>query len=256
MAENVSSSPPVVLSTHNICKRFGQLQACMNVSLDLHEGEIHALIGPNGAGKSTLIKQIAGSLQPDSGQVCFRSKDVTALGTPARARLGLARTFQVSALALEDTVLQNTLLGCLGAQGSSFNMFRSIMQSRHLRNAAELALQRVGLAEHAGRLTTELSHGQRRQLEIAIALTLAPAAFVMDEPMAGLGTQGSSVLVKFLRQLKHEAPILMVEHDMDAVFALADRVSVLVYGEIIASGTVDDIRNNTDVKRAYLGDES
>ena len=115
MAENVSSSPSVVLSTHNICKRFGQLQACMNVSLDLHEGEIHALIGPNGAGKSTLIKQIAGSLQPDSGQVCFRSKDVTALGTPARARLGLARTFQVSALALEDTVLQNTLLGCLGA---------------------------------------------------------------------------------------------------------------------------------------------
>ena len=245
-----------VLSTNNICKKFDQLPASVNVSLDLYHGEIHALIGPNGAGKSTLIKQIAGSLQPDSGQIWFKGQNVTALATPARARLGLARTFQVSALALEDTVLQNVMLGCLGAHGATFNMFKPVMQVRHIRVDAQTALQRVGLAANANQRAAELSHGQRRQLEIAIALTLKPSAFVMDEPMAGLGTQGSSMLVKFLETLKHEAPILMVEHDMDAVFALADRVSVLVYGEIIASGTVDQIRNNTDVIRAYLGEEA
>ena len=255
MVDNSPDSQVNVLSTDNICKKFDQLPASVNVSLDLYQGEIHALIGPNGAGKSTLIKQIAGSLQPDSGQIWFKGQDVTALATPARARLGLARTFQVSALALEDTVLQNVMLGCLGAHGATFHMFKPVMQARHMRADAQTALQRVGLADYGNKRAAELSHGQRRQLEIAIALSLKPSAFVMDEPMAGLGTQGSSVLVKFLDTLKHEAPILMVEHDMDAVFALADRVSVLVYGEIIASGSVAEIRNNTDVKRAYLGDE-
>lgn len=245
-----------VLATVDVCKRFGRLQASANISLELHAGEIHALIGPNGAGKSTLIKQIAGALKPDSGQVYLNGVDVTGLGTPARARAGLGRTFQVSALAMEDTVLQNAVLGCLGAKSASLRMFDNVMRPGPLRAQAQHALERVGLAEHAHKLTSEISHGQRRQLEIAVALTLNPKAFVMDEPMAGLGVQGSSALIGLLDRLRSQAPILLVEHDMDAVFALADRISVLVYGEIIASGTVDEIRQDAAVKRAYLGDEA
>ena len=244
-----------VLNTVEVCKRFGNLQASVNINLELRAGEIHALIGPNGAGKSTLIKQIAGGLKPDSGQISLNGVDVTRLGTAARAKAGLGRTFQVSALAMEDTVLQNAVLGCLGAQSGSLRLFDSIMRPGALRTQANEALERVGLAEHAHKRTSEISHGQRRQLEIAVALTLHPKAFVMDEPMAGLGVQGSSALIDLLGGLRHEAPILLVEHDMDAVFALADRISVLVYGEIIASGTVDEIRQDAAVKRAYLGDE-
>lgn len=244
-----------VLRTVELNKHFNQIAATVNLSLELREGEIHALIGPNGAGKSTLIKQIAGSLAPDSGRVFFAGDDVTGLSTASRARLGLARTFQVSALALEDTVLQNAMLGSVGAQAGTYSMFRSVLQSGEHRERAVLALQRVGLYENATKRTAELSHGQRRQLEIAVALTLKPKAFVMDEPMAGLGSNGSAELITLLDKLRHEAPVLMVEHDMDAVFALADRVSVLVYGEIIATGSVDEIRNDPAVKRAYLGDE-
>ena len=246
----------LVLRTVGLCKHFNQIAASVNISLELRAGEIHALIGPNGAGKSTLIKQIAGSLAPDSGKVFFAGQDVTALSTAARARLGLARTFQVSALALEDTVLQNAILGSVGAQAGTYSLFRSVLRSAEHRERAKSALRRVGLHEHASTRTAELSHGQRRQLEIAVALTLKPKAFIMDEPMAGMGTNGSSALITLLDKLRHEAPVLMVEHDMDAVFALADRVSVLVYGEIIATGSVDEIRHDPAVKQAYLGDAS
>lgn len=245
----------VVLSVRGLCKSFGALKASDNVSLDLVPGEIHALIGPNGAGKSTLIKQIAGGLRPDSGQVEFLGRDVTALTTVQRARMGLARTFQISSLAMEDSVLQNAMLGALGAQGKPFRFFRPVLKDKALRDIAETALARVNLLDHATARTSELSHGQRRQLEVAVALTLKPKAFIMDEPMAGLGTSGSLSLTRFLDELRHEAPILLIEHDMDAVFALADRISVLVYGKIIATGTVDEIRAHPEVRRAYLGDE-
>ncbi|MGR3507511.1 MAG: ABC transporter ATP-binding protein [Paracoccaceae bacterium] len=245
----------IVLQTNGISKSFGALKASDNISLDLRAGEIHALIGPNGAGKSTLIKQIAGNMQPDNGTVQFLGRDVTALDTVARARLGLGRTFQISALAMEFTVLQNAVLGALGERGGVFRFFRPVMKDRALLERAREALKRVGLQDHAATRTAELSHGQRRQLEVAVALTLKPKAILMDEPMAGLGAGGSKRLTGFLDGLRAEAPILLVEHDMDAVFALADRISVLVYGQVIATGTAAEIRSNAEVRRAYLGEE-
>lgn len=244
-----------ILSVQGLSKSFGALQASNNISLDLKVGEIHALIGPNGAGKSTLIKQISGELKADAGRVVFDGQDVTQLSAVKRARLGLGRTFQISSLAMEDTVLQNVVLGALGARGQVFRLFKPALRDTALLATAEAALQRVGLAESANTRTASLSHGQRRQLEVAVALTLQPKAFVMDEPMAGLGGGGSKRLTDFLAELKHEAPILLVEHDMDAVFALADRISVLVYGELIATGSVDEIRANAAVRAAYLGEE-
>ncbi|WP_291730506.1 ABC transporter ATP-binding protein [Leisingera sp. F5] len=244
-----------VLRAKGLNKSFGALQASRDVSLDLRAGEIHALIGPNGAGKSTLIKQIAGNLAPDSGAVELLGRDVTALNTVARARMGLGRTFQISALAMDYTVLQNAVLGALGGRGRPFRFFRNVMKDPELLEQAGDALERVGLTEDAQRRTADLSHGQRRQLEVAVALTLQPRLFLMDEPMAGLGSAGSKALTGFLDGLRQEAPILLVEHDMDAVFALADRISVLVYGQIIATGTADDIRANAEVRRAYLGEE-
>lgn len=245
-----------VLETRNLTKSFGALKASDGVSLDLRPGEIHALIGPNGAGKTTLIAQICGGLRPDSGSVHLLGRDVTALSTRARARAGLGRTFQISALAMEDTVLQNAVLGAVGALGSPWRFFAAALGEPALRDRAEAALERVGLMDHAGTRAAELSHGQRRQLEVAVALTLEPRAFVMDEPMAGLGAEGSKRLTGFLDGLRSEAPILLVEHDMDAVFALADRISVLVYGQVIATGTVDDIRADRRVREAYLGEEA
>lgn len=245
----------VILSTHGICKSFGALEASQDISLDLRAGEIHALIGPNGAGKSTVIKQIAGNMRPDAGQVRFLGRDVTALDTAARARLGLGRTFQISALAMEHTVLQNAILGALGARGNVFRFFGNVLKDKELRLAAQHALTRVGLLDLSHTLVGELSHGQRRLLEIAVALSLEPKAFLMDEPMAGLGAEGSAQMTAFLDRLRSEAPILLIEHDMDAVFTLADRISVLVSGRVIATGTVLEIRNNPEVIMAYLGEE-
>ena len=242
-----------VIETRGLCKRFGALEASRDVTLDLRAGEIHAVIGPNGAGKSTLISQICGVVKPDSGQVLLAGRDVTGWDVAARARAGIARTFQISALAMEDTVLQNALLGVFGASGRRLGLFRPALGHADLRDRALAALQRTGLAEHAAMRTGDLSHGERRKLEIAIALTLAPKAFVMDEPMAGLGLEGSREITALLDGLRAEAPVLLVEHDMDAVFALADRISVLVYGAIIATGTVSEIRANPEVRAAYLG---
>lgn len=244
-----------ILATRNLRKRFGALTATDDVSIDLHAGEIHAVIGPNGAGKSTLIQQICGGLTPDSGSVHLMGQDISALNTQARAKAGLGRTFQISELAMEDTVLENALLGALGAAGSPWRFWRPVQSIADLRETAEAALRRVGLIDVAGMRCADLSHGQRRQLEVAVALTLQPKAFVMDEPMAGLGAEGSKTMTGFLDGLRAEAPILLVEHDMDAVFALADRISVLVYGKIIESGTVADIRNSAVVREAYLGEE-
>ncbi|MBU3259286.1 ABC transporter ATP-binding protein [Roseovarius sp. PS-C2] len=244
-----------VLDIRGLNKSFGALRASQDIDLTLHPGEIHALIGPNGAGKSTLIQQIAGGLRPDSGQVIFDGRDVTGLSTAARARLGMGRTFQISALAMDYTVLQNAVLGALGARGGVYRFFRPVMRDAALLERARAALDTVGLTEFQALRTSELSHGQRRQLEVAVALTLSPRVFLMDEPMAGLGADGSRRLMEMLDSLRAQAPILLIEHDMDAVFALADRISVLVYGQIIATGTVDEIRANAEVRTAYLGEE-
>ena len=245
-----------VLAVRDVHKAFGALKASDGISLDLFPGEIHALIGPNGAGKSTLIQQIAGGLTPDNGSVQFLGRDISNLSTVERSRMGLGRTFQISALAMEYTVLQNAVLGAVGQSGGTFRFFKPAMKNKALLDRAYAALDRVQLRDEANVVTAELSHGQRRQLEVAVALTLSPKAFLMDEPMAGMGAGGSKRLTGFLRELKSEAPILLVEHDMDAVFALADRISVLVYGKIIATGSVDDIRSNPEVQLAYLGEET
>ncbi len=243
-----------ILEIRDLRKTFGALKATDGVSLTLMPGEIHALIGPNGAGKSTLMHQISGSLTPTSGSIRFLGQDVLGLDMAGRARLGLGRSFQISSLAQEFSALRNVMLAVQARQGSSFRFFRPVMGDRSLTEPAMAMLERVGLAGRANLPAAELSHGERRQLEIAIALALGSKAFLFDEPMAGMGPEGSKSLTGFLDKLRHEAPILLVEHDMDAVFALADRISVLVYGRIIATGTVDEIRNNPEVRRAYLGD--
>lgn len=245
-----------VLDIRDLYKSFGALKASDGICLDLKPGEIHALIGPNGAGKSTLIAQIAGKLTPDSGTVHFLGQDISSRSTVQRANLGLGRTFQVSALALENTVLENVVLGALGQCGNVFGFFKPVMRNTELLAHATTALERVELIDDAGRKAAELSHGERRQLEVAVALTLSPKAFLMDEPMAGMGAEGSQKLTRLLDELRHDAPILLVEHDMDAVFALADRISVLVYGKVIATGSVNEIRLDPAVRSAYLGDES
>jgi branched-chain amino acid transport system ATP-binding protein len=243
-----------ILEISDLRKSFGALKATDGVSIDLMPGEIHALIGPNGAGKSTLIHQISGSIRPDSGTIRFLGRDMAGTDMAARARAGLGRSFQISSLAPEFSSLRNVMLAVQARQGSSFRFFRPVAGDNSLTGPAMAVLERVGLAGRARVPAAELSHGERRQLEIAIALALGSKAFLFDEPMAGMGPEGSKTLTRFLDELRHEAPILLVEHDMDAVFALADRISVLVYGRIIATGTVDQIRNDPEVRRAYLGE--
>ena len=245
-----------VLEIREVSKRFGALTASDRVSLDLRPGEIHALIGPNGAGKSTLIKQIAGEIVPDSGAILFDGKDLRGLRPEERARAGLARSFQVSSVIADMTALRNVQLAVMGQSRNVFGLFRSVATDARLLEPARAHLERVGLAERADIAAANLSHGERRQLEVAMALALKPRAFLLDEPMAGMGPEGSAQLTEFLSELRREAPILLVEHDMDAVFALADRISVLVYGRIIATGTVDEIRMNPEVQTAYLGEEA
>ena len=235
-------------------KAFGALKASDGIDLTVLPGEIHALIGPNGAGKSTLIAQIAGGLKPDAGRVKLLGEDVTAWSVAARARLGLGRTFQVSSLAMEFSVLRNVMLAVQAREGGAFGFWAPVRRDRALREEALGVLGRVGLAARAEDPVSALSHGERRLLEVAMALAIKPRLLLLDEPMAGLGPEGTKELTAFLAGLKAEAGILLVEHDMDAVFALADRISVLVYGRIIASGSPEEIRSSPEVREAYLGD--
>ena len=244
-----------VLSIRHLSKSFGAVEASRDVSLDLLPGTIHALIGPNGAGKSTLIKQIAGNIRPDSGTVTLAGRDVTRLSTARRARLGLGRSFQVSAVIPEATVRANVMLALLGRERLARSAFHPWRRRRALMDEAEAHAARTHLSDRLDLPAAELAHGERRRLELAMALALRPKAFLLDEPMAGLGAEGAAEITELLAGLKHEAPILLVEHDMDAVFALADRISVLVYGEVIASGTTQEIRADPKVREAYLGDE-
>jgi len=245
-----------VLNISNLSKRFGALQATDDVSLDLRPGEIHALIGPNGAGKTTLMHQISGTLRPDAGSIRFLGRDMLPLRMAARARAGLGRTFQISSLIPEFSALRNVMLAVQARQGSSLRFFGNVMSDKSLTGAAAEALSQVGLGDRISVPAAELSHGERRQLEIAVALALGAKAFLLDEPMAGMDPEGAKSLTGFLDTLRGQAPILLVEHDMDAVFALADRISVLVYGRVIATGTVAEIRNDPAVRSAYLGDHA
>ncbi|QOZ12712.1 ABC transporter ATP-binding protein [Bradyrhizobium sp. CCBAU 51765] len=244
-----------LLRVEKLVRRFGGIIATDHVSLDVAEGELHAIIGPNGAGKTTLISQLTGHLSPHSGSVLLGGRDITDLPAYRRCALGLARSFQITSLLLDFTAADNVALAAQAHAGTSFRFFANARKERGLRDAAHAALDRVGLAHRADVLVSKLSHGERRQIELAVALASKPKLLLLDEPMAGLGVTESQGMVKLLQELRKEVSIVLVEHDMPAVFALADRISVLVYGRVIASGDPASIRANEDVKRAYLGDQ-
>lgn len=244
-----------VLELKSLYKAYGALKVTQNVSLTVNSGEIHAIIGPNGAGKTTLIGQISGSLASDEGRVIFDGEDVTALPVAKRAQRGLGRSFQITAILPEFSALENVALGVQAKAGHSFRFFRSAARDEQLNSVARQHLETVGLTHRADVRAGDLSHGEKRVLELAIALAGNPKLLLLDEPMAGAGPDESARLVDVFSSLKQNTPMLLVEHDMDAVFRLADRISVLVYGEIVASGSVEDIRNNPAVKEAYLGSE-
>lgn len=244
-----------IISIKNLTKKFGAVVASDDVNIDLHEGEIHALIGPNGAGKSTLIGQICGTLKPDSGTIYLGEIALNPLSSVERARAGLARSFQISSVIPTFTALENVMLSVQGNAGTTFSLFRSFIKDESQVKTARSYLNELDLLGRQNIQASMLSHGERRRLELAVALALQPKAFLLDEPMAGLGSEGTQGMITLLSELKHKAPILLIEHDMDAVFALADRISVLVSGKIIASGDVETIQNSAEVRKAYLGDD-
>ena len=243
-----------LLQVENLAKRFEGIVATDNLSLNVAAGELHAIIGPNGAGKTTLIAQLGGQLAPDSGRIHFAGNDITALPMYRRSRLGLARSFQITSLFLDLSVLDNVALAVQARAGHSFHFWSDARLEMELRQPARAALERVGLDGRADLPASALSHGEHRQIELAMALASLPRMLLLDEPMAGLGPEESARMVGMLRALKKEVTILLVEHDMEAVFALADRITVLVYGRVIASGAPADIRANAAVRDAYLGE--
>ena len=245
-----------LLETTALVKRFGGLVATDGVSLAVTAGELHAVIGPNGAGKTTLLGLLSGELRPDQGTIRLGGADVTHLPSYRRAAHGIARSFQITSIFPELSVLDNVALAVQAHTGHSFHFFRAARRQAALRDPAREILAQVGLAERAGLRAGNLAHGEKRALEIAIALAARPQLLLLDEPMAGMGPEDSARMVQFLATLKGRYTILLVEHDMDAVFALADRVTVLVYGRIIATGTPQAIGNNEEVRRAYLGEEA
>jgi branched-chain amino acid transport system ATP-binding protein len=244
-----------LLRVEKLVRRFGGILATDNVSLDVAKGELHAIIGPNGAGKTTLISQLTGQLLPDAGTIELAGTDITYVPAYRRSALGLARSFQITCLLLDFTALDNVALAAQAHDGHSFRFWGNARNESNLRQIARAALDRVGLAARADTVVSRLSHGEQRELELAVALATSPQVLLLDEPMAGLGITESTRMVKLLQELRREVTIVLVEHDMDAVFALADRISVLVYGRIIASGAPSAIRNNDEVKRAYLGEQ-
>ncbi len=244
-----------LLSVQGLRKHYGGLAVTNNVSLDVQHSEIHALIGPNGAGKTTLIHQITGTVMPDAGRVIFAGRDITRLSLPQRVHSGLARSFQITSIIAGFSVLENVALAAQGQSGSSFRFFRAAAGETALNENARAALAEVGLADRASIIAGALSHGEKRALEIAIALATRPKLLLLDEPLAGAGPEETEKLITLLRGLKSRYAVLLVEHDMQAVFALADRISVLAEGRIIASGSTADIRLSAEVRAAYLGEE-
>ena len=244
-----------LLETRDLCKRFGGIAATDHLSLDVQPGELHALIGPNGAGKNTLISQVSGTLKPTSGSIRFEGRDITACPPWDRALAGLARSFQITSLCPTFTALQNVMLAVQARAGHSFRFWHNADADRGLTTPALAALDQVGLSDRAGIKAGVMSHGEHRQLELAMALAMAPKLLLLDEPMAGLDRSASEDMTRLILEIKSRYTILLVEHDMDAVFALADRVTVLVYGRAIATGSVAAIRADPAVREAYLGEE-
>ena len=244
-----------MLEVRNLVKDFGALKASDGIDFDVAEGETHAVIGPNGAGKTTFISQLAGNLRPDAGTVRFAGTDVTVLSASRRARMGLARSFQITSVYPEFSALDNVALAVQARSGHSFRFWRKAQGDVTLLEPAERVLAEVGLLQRKNILAANLAHGEQRQLEVAMALATNPRLLLLDEPMAGMGTEESQRMIDLLSKLKQKKTIILVEHDMDAVFRLADRISVLVYGRVIATGTPEKIKMNEEVRRAYLGEE-
>ena len=244
-----------ILVIEGLVKRFGGLLATDHVSLTVEEGEIHALIGPNGAGKSTLINQLCGEITPNEGRIHLAGQDITAMSVPDRVALGLGRTFQITSLLDDATCRENIAMAVQARKGQNFRIWDALASRRSLWDEADAILDGSALAGRGDVVVHNLSHGERKQLELLIALARKPRLLLLDEPMAGLGHVESHEMIARLREVGQSVPMLLVEHDMEAVFALATRISVLVYGRIIASGTVDEIRANAEVREAYLGAE-
>jgi branched-chain amino acid transport system ATP-binding protein len=244
----------IVLQIKDLVKRFGGLCATDHASMAVNSDELHALIGPNGAGKTTLIHQISGALRPNEGQILFDGVDITAESMHKRVANGLARSYQITSIFKECTVLDNVALAVQQCQGSGFRFWRPAIAYRHVFDEAYAVLQTIGLAERADALAGSLAHGEQRQLELGLTLATKPKLMLLDEPMAGMGPDESERMISLLQGLRGKVSILLVEHDMSAVFRLADRISVLVYGRIIASGTPEAVRNDPEVRKAYLGE--
>jgi branched-chain amino acid transport system ATP-binding protein len=244
-----------MLEVRALTKRFGALLASDGIDFDVREGETHAVIGPNGAGKTTFISQLAGNLAPDSGRIRFAGEDITGLAAPRRARKGLARSFQITSVYPEFSALQNVALAVQANAGHSFRFWRNARTDAELLSPARDFLRQVGLGERLDVLAANLAHGEQRQLEVAMVLATRPRLMLLDEPMAGMGIEESQRMIELLSGLKRKQTMVLVEHDMDAVFRLADRISVLVYGRIIATGAPDEIRANREVRAAYLGED-
>jgi len=244
------------LQVCGLVKRFGGLTATDQARFDVAPGEVHALIGPNGAGKTTLIHQISGALRPDAGRLSMDGADITHLPMHRRVRLGLARSYQITSVFQAFSVLDNVALAVQARTGGAAGCWRPVRREADVFAQARQALDRVGLAARADALTRNLSHGEQRKLEVALALATGPSLLLLDEPMAGMGPDESEAMVELLLGLRGEITMLLVEHDMNAVFRLADRISVLVYGRVIATGSPTAIRSDAEVCRAYLGDEA
>jgi len=245
----------MLLEVRSLSKSFGALRATDGVDLEVREGETLAVIGPNGAGKTTLIGQLAGNIRPDAGSIRFAGEDITALPAPRRARKGFARSFQITSVFPEFSALENVALA-VQAQSGRTGFWRPAMKDASLLQPAGEFLRLVGLETRAQAPAGSLSHGEHRQLEVAMALAGRPRLLLLDEPMAGMGTDESQRMIELLGTLKRRQTMILVEHDMDAVFRLADRIAVLVYGRIIAIGAPEEIRTNAEVRKAYLGEEA
>ena len=242
-----------ILVIKDLSKSFGAVTASDGVNFSLQEGEIHALIGPNGAGKSTLVKQIIGEIKQDSGSILLDDLEISNYNVPMRIRLGLARTFQITNVISDFSIFQNVLLAVIGKVKKEFNFFSKAENSKTMVEKVDKTLKEIELLGEKNKIAAKLSHGERRQLEIGLALALDPKVILLDEPMAGLSADIIEKMKQSFKNIKNKVPILLIEHDMDVVFSIADRISVLVNGTIIATGTAKDIKMNTEVRKAYLG---